>query len=419
MKTKSLLIMMFLSTSMSISAQGWLSRLKDKAVDKVKEKVEQKVEDEVGEKADDVLNGKSESKGKKGTDSSSADSKTASVGESAPAVSTSSDFKRGSVILFQDDVAAETVGEVPGKWDLLSGKMETKTVGGSKAIEFTEDACITPLIREAGGYLPEEFTIEFDFYYWNHLEDVGNNTMRLILGIDSNRKEMPDYVNDGGSFMLEITPCESSDQYYLYGNKEGRFQYQFTQGWHHVALSFNKRALKIYYDGSRIVNLPNVQQPQWLCFFAAFDYKNLYFIRNVVVAKGAVALYDRNAQSMTAIEKSIAETGQFVTNNILFDTGKATLKPESLGEIQKVADYMKKNPQARFEVQGHTDNQGSDKINDPLSQQRAETIVKALVAMGCDEFNLRAVGKGSHEPVADNSTETGRAKNRRVVFVKK
>ena len=86
---------------------------------------------------------------------------------------------------------------------------------------------------------------------------------------------------------------------------------------------------------------------------------------------------------------------------------------------QKIADYMKANPSARFEVQGHTDNQGNDKINDPLSQQRAEAVVKALEGMGVDGFNLRAVGKGSHEPVADNSTEAGRAKNRRVEFIKK
>ena len=78
-----------------------------------------------------------------------------------------------------------------------------------------------------------------------------------------------------------------------------------------------------------------------------------------------------------------------------------------------------KNPTARFEVQGHTDNQGSDKINDPLSQQRAEAVVKALEGLGCDGFNLRAVGKGSHEPVADNKTDEGRAKNRRVEFIKK
>ncbi|MBO4417491.1 MAG: OmpA family protein [Bacteroidales bacterium] len=122
---------------------------------------------------------------------------------------------------------------------------------------------------------------------------------------------------------------------------------------------------------------------------------------------------------MSAVEKAIAETGKFVTNNILFETGKATLKPESMEEIQKVADYMKKNPQARFEVQGHTDNVGSDKTNDPLSQQRAEAVVKALEDMGVDPFNLRPVGKGSHEPIADNGTEAGRAKNRRVEFIKK
>ena len=108
-----------------------------------------------------------------------------------------------------------------------------------------------------------------------------------------------------------------------------------------------------------------------------------------------------------------------MTNNILFETVKATLKAESMEEIKRIADYMKKNPNVRFEVQGHTDNQGSDAVNDPLSQQRAEAVVKALEGLGVDGFNLRAVGKGSHEPVADNSTDAGRAKNRRVEFIKK
>lgn len=76
-------------------------------------------------------------------------------------------------------------------------------------------------------------------------------------------------------------------------------------------------------------------------------------------------------------------------------------------------------PSVRFEVQGHCDNQGSDKVNDPLSQKRSEAIVNALVKLGVDEFNLKAVGKGSHEPVADNSTEEGRTKNRRVEFIKR
>ena len=72
-----------------------------------------------------------------------------------------------------------------------------------------------------------------------------------------------------------------------------------------------------------------------------------------------------------------------------------------------------------FEVQGHCDTTGSDKVNDPLSQKRAEAIVAALVEQGIASARLTAVGKGSRQPVASNSTEEGRSKNRRVEFVKK
>ena len=176
-------------------------------------------------------------------------------------------------------------------------------------------------------------------------------------------------------------------------------RYLKKNDWNHIAISFNKRAFKMYLNYQRIVNIPNMIQPRsWWMDGSSDSDKGDY---------------------SSAVEKAIAETGKFVTNNILFETGKATLKPESMEEIEKVADYMKKNPNARFEVQGHTDNQGSDKVNDPLSQQRAEAVVKALEEKGVDPFNLRAVGKGAHEPVADNKTEEGRAKNRRVEFIKK
>ena len=186
-----------------------------------------------------------------------------------------------------------------------------------------------------------------------------------------------------------------------------------------VALSFNKRALKVYINGQRVINAPNAKAADWFSIETDFWEDHIDYITNIRLAKGGGDLYARNASDMTAVEKAIAETGKFVTNNILFETGKATLKPESMAEIQKVADYMLKNPSVRFEVQGHTDNQGTDKVNDPLSQQRAEAVVKALEGLGVDGFNLRAVGKGSHEPVADNKTEEGRAKNRRVEFIKK
>ena len=402
-----------------INAQGFLKKLKDKAIERVQDKIENKVERETDEAMDEVLDGKKKERSARPQRETADDA----VGEDSPSIATSSDFKRGSVILFQDDVTAEKVGEFPSKWDMFSGTTEVKTIAGVKAINPTDNAQIQPLIKEQGAYLPEEFTIEYDFYYWPSKDDVGLNDIKLILAVTKDRSEFPGEGHDTGdltAFVLRHGVCNTEEHVYMFnGNHDGSFEYSFKKGWNHVALSFNKRALKVYFNDKRVVNLPRVNQPTWMCFQVPFDYKNLTFIRNVVIAKGAVELYDRNEQSMTAIEKAIAETGKFVTNNILFETGKATLKSESMAEIQKVADYMKKNPRARFEVQGHTDNQGSDKVNDPLSQQRAEAVVKALADLGVDDFNLKAVGKGSHEPVADNKTEAGRAKNRRVEFIKK
>ena len=422
MKKWTIALALLLTMSMDANAQGFLKKLKDKAVEKVKDKIENKVERETDEVMDDVLDGKKKEKSSK-KNRNDADDSSASASDEQPQATTSSDFKRGSVIMYQDDVTAEQVGEFPSKWDLFQGTVETKTLGGVKAINPTDNAQIQPLIKEQGAYLPEEFTIEYDFYYWNSKDDVGLNDIKLILAVTKDRSEYPGEGHDVGdltAFVLKHGVCNTYEHDYMFnGNKDGAFEYSFKKGWNHVALSFNKRALKVYFNDKRVVNLPRVNQPTWMCFQVPFEYKNLTFIRNVVIAKGAVALYDRNEQSMTAVEKAIQETGKFVTNNILFKTGKADLLPESMTEIQKVADYMKKNPRARFEVQGHTDNQGSDAINDPLSQKRAEAVVKALADLGVDDFNLKAVGKGSHEPVADNKTEEGRAKNRRVEFIKR
>ena len=323
------------------SAQGFLKKLKDKALNAVEGKVEDKVERETNDAMDGVLDGKKSSKKQResvGNDDAAMDD--------SPQTKTSSDFKRGSVILFQDDVTAEQVGEFPSKWDMFQGTIETKTLGGVKAINVTDNGQIQPLIKEPGAYLPEEFTIEYDFYYWPTdnvpgNDGIGLNDMKLILAAAKDRSEYPHEGGDEGdwtAFVLAHGVCSSSEHtYYFNGNKKGDFVYSFKKGWNHVALSFNKRALKVYFNDKRVVNLPRVNQPTWMCFQVPFDYKNLTFIRNVVIAKGAVALYDRNEQSMTAVEKAIQETGKFVTNNILFKTGKADLLPESMTECRELS----------------------------------------------------------------------------------
>ena len=177
-----------------------------------------------------------------------------------------------------------------------------------------------------------------------------------------------------------------------------------------MQVSFNKRAFKYYVNGVRMVNIPNVKQPtrMRLVSISNCDEQDRFYIKNVRICKGAVPLYDR-----------LATDGKIITYAITFETGKADLKPESVIEIKRVAALMKEHPELEFEVQGHCDTTGSDKVNDPLSQKRAEAIVDALVKEGIAKARLTAVGKGSHSPIASNSTDEGRAKNRRVEFVKK
>ena len=108
-----------------------------------------------------------------------------------------------------------------------------------------------------------------------------------------------------------------------------------------------------------------------------------------------------------------------VTYDITFDVNKAVIKSESMTEINRIKMLMDQNPELRYEVQGHTDSTGTPDSNQKLSEKRAQAIVDKLVEMGISRSRLTAVGKGQYSPIADNATEEGRAKNRRVVFVAK
>ena len=421
MKKLVLMFVAMVAFAVTADAQGFLKRLKDRAVNAaenaVSNKVDSKVNEETNKAMDDVLDGKkSDKKSKKSNDNDADDEPSAKQKKSAKGEENKSDFVPGNVVIFEDNLQGEQLGEFPSKWDLIENNAEVAKMNGKMAIKFEHgsDTEITPLIKDGNKkYLPEFYTLEFDFFATGK-EDT-NTAYRLYLNSENDRHNSCIWFSQD-RMTWDIQKPNSDDN--VNGNASLGDIMELND-WNNFALSFNKRALKVYVNGKRIINIPNAKAMDWFSVETEFWEDHIDYITNIRLAKGGVELYDRNAQSMTPIEKAIAETGKFVTNNILFETGKATLKPESMTEIQKVADYMKKNPTARFEVQGHTDNQGSDKINDPLSQQRSEAVVKALEGLGVDGFNLKAVGKGSHEPVADNKTEEGRAKNRRVEFIKK
>jgi outer membrane protein OmpA-like peptidoglycan-associated protein len=99
---------------------------------------------------------------------------------------------------------------------------------------------------------------------------------------------------------------------------------------------------------------------------------------------------------------------------VLFDFNKSTLQPASDPVLQQILDLLKKNPTQKIEVQGHTDNVGGDAYNQTLSEARAKAIVAWLTQHGIAGERLTAKGFGKTRPIADNATDAGRAKNRRV-----
>lgn len=105
-----------------------------------------------------------------------------------------------------------------------------------------------------------------------------------------------------------------------------------------------------------------------------------------------------------------------VLRNILFETGKSVLTAGSSVELDRLLNIMNENTQIKIEISGHTDNTGSEPLNSKLSEARAKTVVDYLVKKGIDKSRMNFRGYGSLQPIAENTTAAGRAKNRRVEF---
>jgi OmpA-OmpF porin, OOP family len=136
--------------------------------------------------------------------------------------------------------------------------------------------------------------------------------------------------------------------------------------------------------------------------------------RLVILEKGEMV------QEITAdaMYDALSKDG-FMALYINFDTGKSDIKPESMPIIEQLATLLKTHADLKLSIEGHTDNVGTPASNKTLSEQRAKSVMNAVVQKGIAAGRLTAVGWGQDKPIADNRSEAGRAKNRRVEIVKK
>jgi outer membrane protein OmpA-like peptidoglycan-associated protein len=143
-------------------------------------------------------------------------------------------------------------------------------------------------------------------------------------------------------------------------------------------------------------------------------------------ALGGYIWSNQMAQKKAAMEQATAGTGVAVTqtadnqlklnipSDISFDTGRANIKPNLQPILDQFAQGLSSQPNTEIRIIGHTDSTGSDAINNPLSINRAASARDYLASRGVDSRRIQIDGRGSHEPIADNNSDAGRAKNRRI-----
>ena len=314
------------------------------------------------------------------------------------------DFVPGTEIIFEDNQDGEQNGEFPSKWDLAGGVIENASFDNSNVIYFREignTGGITPLLKDSkSDYLPDEFTIEFDCYFE---KEVYNQ--RYYVSFYAAKKQKP---------VLKRLVLSTNEAQYGTTDIQGiypganRSNIDKNARWRHIAISFNKRALKVYMDDARLLNIPNIEEnPTGLTIGTTSQKAGYYFIKNIRIAKGAVPLYDK-----------FLTDGKFITTGIKFDVNKSTIKPESMGTINYVVKMMQDHAELNFSIEGHTDSDGDDASNQKLSEARSKAVMEKMVEMGIAANRLTSKGWGESKPMTGNDTPEGKAQNRRVEFVK-
>ncbi len=375
---------------------------------KLKKKVEKKVEKEIDKAMDE---GKEEPKTEEGQKKNNEQNpENTTVDDQVVKPWSKYDFVPGETVIFEDNLEGEQNGEFPSQWDLIDGYVENALFKDENVIRFPVEntgATIKPLMKREGDYLPEKFTIEFDAYLSHRTSNYS-----IMLWDKGESFHKPSELGDIGIIEVGYEQGARYDGGRLHRNLPKESQKAYPH-WRHVAISFNVRALKIYMDQDRLLMLPNIKGNPISISLKGSTYDSGHtgdyptMIKNIRIAEGAVDLYDR-----------FITDGKIVSNGIKFDSGKATLKPESMGVINEIVKLMKQHPEIKFSIEGHTDSDGDTDFNQNLSEQRANTVMTKLIELGIDAERMASKGFGEDVPVADNGTSEGKANNRRVEFVK-
>ena len=408
-----------LGATQAAHAQGFGDRLKRAAQEAAKRKAEQRVEQRAGEATDAALNKaegtvkcaasddkcieQAKKEGKQvdtsgggaaagGASAAAAGGEDeAAGGKAAGKANVGKDFTPGTRVLFATDFKQDEIGDFPRKLELKSGNMEVADIGGTRYLRVTSsDSKVDIPLPET---LPEMFTMEFD------LLPVGGYVQYMYFtDQEDERAYMVFSPWDAGI----IGPNSYSVRSKFAENDEKQIV--------PVQIMADGKYVKVYVNGVRVANAPNadIGRSKIIRFEINADAEKPVLIGNLRVAAGGKDLY-----------KALSESGRVTTEGIFFDTNSDKIRSESAPALKEIGDMLAQHPELKIRIEGHTDNVGNADANLTLSEKRALAVKAYLVNnLSVDASRLSSKGFGASKPVADNTSDEGRQKNRRVELVK-
>lgn len=317
------------------------------------------------------------------------------------------DFVPGGKVLFFTDFSEDRVGNFARRLKYVSGPVEVVERDGAKALRSQGRSTF---LIPVGGKLPERFTLEIDVIAPSD-GFGGYDLLAFEGGAQMDRGDASVEVNwhYTGTLMIGSgrdaanSPVKIPDemQAALMGNVV------------HIRVLMDGAYFKMYTNERRMYNIPELtfKRDSVIRVFmnGSEDPGRSVYITGIRLAESETdVLYD-----------ALAADGRWATQGILYETGKADLKPESRPVLKEIAETLAQHADLKILIEGHTDNVGSPVSNLALSEARAAAVKAVLVSdYGADASRISTAGLGDTEPAVPNDTAEGRAQNRRVEVVK-
>ena len=327
--------------------------------------------------------------------------------KASPKVWDNYDFVPGSKVILYSDFSDDKVGNFTRRLRYKSGQMDVVERDGVKMLRATSRS---EFLIPVGGKLPERFTLEIDLITPEQ-GTGGYDQVAIEGGRDLDRDEGSAEVNWNTTGTVIIGGGQNIGKSQIYFAEDVVSGLRGTVV--HLRVLMDGPYFKFYSNERRVYNIPELafkRDSSIRVFIKGSEEPDMAtFVTMVRLAESETdVLYD-----------ALAANGRWATQGILFETGKADLKPESTPVLKEIASTLKDHADLKILIEGHTDNVGQPASNLALSEARAAAVKTALTTgYGIAAERITTKGFGDTKPSKPNTTPEGKAQNRRVEIVK-